>query len=348
MLKYILLCLFSLPAQAQAQAQELLPAGIGLWQVGVRHYTPQTEGYNEDGKKVPIADSMPGTTDTLNQFGLGITASADIDAYIFGMSYGLTPYITVFAGIPFIQANINQQLIYNKNNPETIDKAMANLGYGPLGHLARSGFGDLVVGMRTEYYLLGANVVLEANASIPTGYVKNPDILQDASFGSGYFTFGLGFTPKYTLGDWHIAMPLGYKASPVGYQTLRLPDSASSFSDRSHQKILQIYPGQEYDAALNTGYKIGIVEIEEQIGMTHHFHDVYNGPYIGDFEFLEQGTDKLHEYNLISASVNTAHLFQQGIFPVPFIVELDYFQTLGGYNVVDETYLQVTFTSFFN
>jgi hypothetical protein len=329
-------------------AQSILPEGVGLIQVGERHFANQTNGYDDGGTYGTLANTLPGNlAGTLDQFDLGITINAQIDATILGVAYGLSPSWTVFAGAPYVQAHINASLIYNNADHATIDNAITNLGYAPLGPLFRTGFGDTIIGARTVLHPGAFSIEIDPTLSIPTGYTKDPSILQDVSFGTGYFTFGLAATPKYTGSNLHAEMPLSYKASPEGYETVRLPDDQWALSDRSHQKIVAVFPGQEVQGGLGLGWKLFMFDLDTQIGERRHFHDRYTGPDAGNYRFLSNGSDKLQVFSLTSLVFSTAELYQAKKFAIPFLLGLDYFKTLAGRNVVDESYFQLTFSTFF-
>lgn len=147
-----------------------------------------------------------------------IDASADVQVDGYGIGYGVTNKLTMYGSIPIYQAkvNIDYERIKGNNFREVSEKYEANggainqtvgdaldqlpdvnssalqnavvdtLGYDEIGDWEGSGLGDIEIG---AIYNLTNNgyrgTAVSFGVVAPTGYVDDPDIIQDIGFGDG-------------------------------------------------------------------------------------------------------------------------------------------------------------------
>lgn len=206
-------------------------------------------------------------------------AKVSVDAYAFG--FGITNNITAYIGVPIYRAdvNVNYKKIKSNNNKEvaallqneygdnwaqtlgnivenfydidapTIQSAIVNgLGYEQLGKWSGSGLGDIEAGAmfnvsrKKDYGFL-----LTLGTIIPTGYVDDPDIIQDIGFGDGqwdlFVEFGGGrvFSKYITLNSYarytHQLASKKDLRTPYS-ESVTLSDHKNSYNEKLGDKII--------------------------------------------------------------------------------------------------------------
>lgn len=149
-------------------AQETLPRGIGLYQLGQRTYGLQVDSWNADGEKVSLgsrfdrsfdgqsmlsgkagadlkrlADELlkyegnnPQAAGLLNRLHLGRMSGdvkANVNARFVGFGFGINDSLTFFFGVPWISASVQSALYFSgENNAQAIKKELGDLAYDEL------------------------------------------------------------------------------------------------------------------------------------------------------------------------------------------------------------------------
>src|SRR5690606_33098541 len=104
---------------------------------------------------------------------------AEVQAHIFGLAFGFTDWLTVFGGIPYIEASVDTQLYFDGgNNADQIKSLLGDIaydqlkagldqaralnatqvigqieaaGYEPFDHWEHQGVGDARLGAKTGF-----------------------------------------------------------------------------------------------------------------------------------------------------------------------------------------------------
>ncbi|MCX6124694.1 MAG: hypothetical protein NTV34_08090 [Proteobacteria bacterium] len=143
---------------------QLLPKGVGAYQLGYRKFDTNAQYFDQDGGAHGIGDKLKvefsgtdmssgkagkdlkklyremkkfdsqgatkGVADEMNFGQLEGEATADVQAKFIGMAYGLTNRITGFAGIPFVSARVDAKINYSgTNNALAIKSRLGNMIY---------------------------------------------------------------------------------------------------------------------------------------------------------------------------------------------------------------------------
>ena len=400
---------------ASAEPAFLLPEGIGLIQVGVRHFDAQSQGFNGEGRQVPLADksslSLSGANleqgkggadlrrlveelhkiDGSDQPGslaksldLGTVrahARAQVDAKFFGLAYGATRWLTLFAGVPWIDARVDTELtIDGPNNasaikdragalafeqvrsgldrasqisPADIKANFASYGYRPIDSWSTSGPGDVTLGAKTAigrrigshaHWSLGLTTSLD----VPTAYAKDPNNLTDVNLGKGYYSLTSTIEPR--LGwRWLFAstgLTFGQNFDRQVQRRVPVADEALVAPERT--SAVTLHPGQDTGAAVAAGFYTGAVTTLVRQGMIRHAVDRYSGPLEGNYDSLAEGSDSTVVYREIEASISTARAYQKSRFPVPVVVGVRGHDTTSGINAPVQRYYELTISTFFS
>ena len=417
-LTLIAVTLITIGFTEKAVAQlDLLPKGVGLLQYGYRTYSPVSQQYDANGISTPIGARFDQNFDSetmasgaagadlqrlvteLNSFsaaqgsedGLGSSlqlgtlqgdVQADIQAQVFGIGFGLTRWLTFFAGVPLISAEVNTELTFvGNNNANAIRSQLGDLafdelsaglqqaaainarqvqgsiqqkGYGPIERWSHSGIGDVRVGLKTgkkwrmarrAQFGLGLTSQLE----IPTGYTDDPDLLTDVSLGKGYYSASFTLEPRLRFFRYiMIGADLGYAKNFATTIEKRLPEGNESLVDQSRKTTVNWQPGDDTTVAGSAGLVFSFASLTYKNGMTQHGQDSYTGSLVGNYEALAKGTESLEQYHEGIVSLSSADAYRRGKVPIPFILSFIAHSPYAGKNTTIQPYYEISLTSFFS
>ena len=202
----------------------VLPQGMSALFGENRFFFPVTEVFNQNGDKENIAKpfNVPlgpvfGAPPALN-FGTSVvTIQLTRVEMEYTPAYGLTDRFTIGAIIPYVPKNDTNFTFANNTTGanfgfvpgtltpcplavpgcqpaslQTVNAALATAGFKPLGNQSQSGFGNVKVGGRYQYYTgdyyRGA---FTGGVILPTGTERDPDNLLSQSIGND--AWGLWF-----------------------------------------------------------------------------------------------------------------------------------------------------------
>ncbi len=323
--------------------------------------------------------------DAYNQISLGthqIEANADVKVNAYALGYGITNKITAYVGIPVFDAKVN--LDYTRVNNGTLDQVAATLqnkygddwaqtlgnivenlydidagviqsglvngmGYEELGSWNGQGLGDTEIGIMYNFLNRPTyGFMLTVGTIAPTGYVDDPDIIQDIGFGDGqwdaFMEFGGGKKlNSYTILDsW-----LRYTYQFSSEKTLRIPySSQTNISDRKgnfNEKL-----GNKLT------YSLGATQIFSDwfsVQSSYLYNQTEKARYESEYKdankYLAQNTES-HSHNIkLMAQLSSVKLFQQEEFMIPAKFSFSYQQMISGKNTPKADILELEFRMFF-
>ncbi len=392
----------------RAEAQHVLPRGIALFQLGYLGYAEQSEAFDAKGLLTPLGSRFdksfrgaelarghggadlkrlaselsrfetehPGAAGLVDGLDLGTLRGevrADVQATSLGFAFGITPRLTLFAGIPWIRAKVESKLaLTGTNNAGAIkdrlgdlaydelksglDRAAAldakavraslekDLGYASLDRWENEGVGDLRLGARTSVEgrlarKLRWSMPITATLTTPTGAVDDPDELTDFGFGKGYYGAGLAIEPQLALSRFFLLGELGYVKNLGARKRERLPLAGEELAAKERTYDLALDPGDDVRFGGGAGFRLGIVTTTLKGGVERHFTDRYSGQVSGNYSALSDGTDALAIYVEGSLSVMM-------LAPVPFWSTVTVRDTPRGVNVLASRSYELTLASF--
>ena len=414
LLLWTLSSVFVTPRMAAA---DLLPAGIGSVDIGVRQFANQTNVYDGGGDRValghrysrslsgdalrdgagganlrelasgldrlaPPGARSPSLTDQLDLGTVAPVGTAEVKSQYLGIGYGLTSKWTVFGYVPYVEAKTSASLqVSGSNNAlavkdrlggyafgslsQGLDQAarltatdlasqLSANGYQALGEWQKSGVGDSVIGARTATSAaLGRTAIgslaVTPNISLPTGAIAPTNNLQAISFGSGLYGIGAEVEPSvsYQRGMLKAALPVAYTHFLPGSVEKRLPEGGETFVAPERTTQVTYARGDDVDVAAAVGSRRGVLSGELRRGVKRHLGDRYRGSLSGNYAVLSEETDALQHYAAAAIRVDTSEPFLRKAFVAPIVLEIGAFQTISGYNVTDERYIEAAVGTYF-
>jgi len=389
-----------------------------ICQFGYRSFATQTDKFDENGNKVSLGepfnqefsganlqrgaggpelkrladelarfDSNSNTDQSLlNQLNLGKMegqVKANIDAKILALAFGATNRLTLFTGIPFVNASVDTDISFTPGsngapfikqrlgelafdelksgldqaaaiNAETIKQSIEAKGYAPIDHWEYSGLGDIqaggVWGVKSRLARnLGSIFSYRMTANIPTGYEEKPDILTDVDIGSGSFGLNNEVMEKMILFRtlW-IGAAGRYGYNFASTKTKRLPEAEEGVVAQDRTTNVSFSPGADMGADGMLGLTVGVIKARYTLGVTTHEKDHYSGAMVGNYDKLSEGSDSYQSFHDASLILQTADLYRKKSFPIPFILELNAHIPIEARNSMDERYYMVSISSFFS
>ena len=266
--------------------------------------------------------------DAYNALSLGtykIRGKANVNVNVYGMAYGVTDKLTAYFGVPFYKANVSINYERKKGNnfkevAEILQKytdddwaqALGNLteelpdldgstlqslimnsfGYAAVGDWQAEGPGDTEFGMIYNFYdseHFGLATMFGAKA--PTGYVDDPDILQDIGFGDGQWDAFLELGSGIILNKWLTLNTWArYSYQFASEKELRVPYSEElSISDE--KAIFTEKLGDTTEFYFDTTVTLNDwLSLTPAYFYTHNEKSSYSSEYLQANKFLEENT----------------------------------------------------------
>lgn len=311
-----------------------------------------------------------------------LDGKAEINVDVYAMAYGITDRISVYMGVPIYDAtvSVNYKRSSNSSNAEVaeilqnqygddwaqtlgnvvenfysideniLQSALVNtLGYDELGNWQGQGLGDIEFGvmynfLRAEKYGLMATF----GGVSPTGYVDDPDLLQDISFGDGqwdaFFEFGGGYRlhDKIILNSW-----ARYTHQFASEKYLRAPYS-NEVSITDQQGDFEEKLGDKINAGIYTE-----LWINDWFKLEPHYLYSYTGEAKYDSDnavanrILSENTESSSKSFKLLAEVNTVNLYLKQKFFLPGKIQASYQTMLEGQNTPKVDLIELHFQMFF-
>lgn len=393
-----------------------LPKGIGIWNYGYRSYDSMTLSYDRNGQIESIGDgfkqnfngpsllngSSSGDLGTLaqevNRFeyagdksgvlaGLdlgtfGVDVEATVNTHIFGLGYGVTDWLTVYAGVPLINVNVSTNMYMTGKNTasdlkrrlgdlsyeelkdgldtaSTLDVAMIQgaleeMGYTGLEHWEHTGLGDINLGFATSYSFrptsdLGFTPYSKFNMTIPIAHEDDPDILTDTSTGYGYFSASLLVGQVFSVGRYYYGGIEGsYQYNFNHLKAVRRPESeGSTLAPYENGEIIEVDPGDESEVSIYAGAEYWIFSGEYKLSDRNAKSDALVGIDDSIYDSLINNSEKNAFSQKMTASITTVDLYKKKTFPIPFIFSVAKKTNLSGKNAIIDDYFEVELSSFF-
>lgn len=328
--------------------------------------------------------SNPQAEGLLNRINLGSMTGdvkANVNARFLGLGFGLNDSLMVFMAVPFVTASVESEISFDGNNnaqaikselgdlafeelKQGLDRAsqlneqqlrqsILDAGYAPFETWEHKGYGDIRLGLKTGFasrmakglkLLTSISPVLE----IPTGYVENPDLLTDISFGKGYYSLGIAVDERLVMArTFWIGVDGSFAENFNAKMKKRVPVENETLPTADRKTTVSIAPGDDVDTAGSVGATFGWVSASYRAGVKRHFKDGYSGALSGNYEALSENSDKYQLYQQAKLTFSTAGAYKRKSFPVPLILSLSANQPLEAKNSSDEKYYELSIASFF-
>ncbi|MBL7664780.1 MAG: hypothetical protein JNM93_06570 [Bacteriovoracaceae bacterium] len=316
---------------------------------------------------------------TLGHFKIDATASLQVNSYGFG--YGINKKTSFYVQLSHYNAvsNLTYQQIQNGQIVEAADilgasdsdlsNAIANassgatgingqilqsyfvnyLEYQPFGDWYGAGYGDMEMGilynLRNERnWGIGSAFGIVA----PTGYVDDPDILQDIGFGDGQWDIfaelngGFYRTREYLFDGY-----FRYTVQLPGKRDFRIPqDRNLLFSEKKGEFTYDL--GDIVNFSTNIHWlKNNWLTIYTGQDFMFQFKNKYRSPYGEANDILAENTQRWSESIKLGFVFSSVKKFQAKQFMLPGSVELRFQQSMMGQNTPQATRIELEARMFF-
>jgi hypothetical protein len=318
----------------------------------------------------PVMEAMKALSpEAYDQFSLGtykIEADARVNVNALGVGYGITNKLTGYVGIPYYNAHVDVRYKRVKgNNYSQVADTLANtgnttaqsfgdavenmvdvnenviqsaaintLGYEEVGQWDGEGLGDTELGFLynlTDDGRKGTAVTFGLVA--PTGYVEDPDIIQDVGFGDGqwdgFLEYGGGINVTNSLA---FNSFFRYTYQFASEKTLRVPyDQDVQLSDKKGDFYEK--RGNKFDYVFESTYSFNDwVSITPGYEFNYQEKSEYISPYVDANEFLAANTEKLSHSLRLAGTVSSIQPFLKKNFILPATINLKYQHMMFGKN----------------
>lgn len=308
------------------------------------------------------------------------SASAKISATILKLAYGINRRITIFAGIPFINAEVKSDLKSKGGNNasqikedlgdiafdelkdgldqastigiQDVKTALRDMGYADLGTWKKSGPGDIRIGAQYGRLLNLRNqsnldLAFTTTLIVPNGYKDKAEIMQDVGFSNEYYSFQVGVLQSLKIDSALFKSDLAYSYNNGTDTQRRLPEKSESIMDALRQTTVRLNPGQDFEGSAGLGYAFQSISADFNLGFTRHYSDRYSGSLEGNYGALGEGSDKNEIYQEFGLSYDTVADYLLGRSFYPMVLGLKRHKAMRSSNSYLNDYWQLSFTGFF-
>lgn len=323
--------------------------------------------------------------DAYNQISLGrhrLEAEANVEVNAYAFAYGVTNRLTAYIGLPIYDArvNLNYKTVQNSSKEKVaealqkeygddwaqtlgnivdqvydidagiIQSAFVNtLGYDELGSWSGTGLGDMEFGLFYNFlreYKYG--MFTRFGGVAPTGYVDDPDIIQDIGFGDGQWDAFVEYGGAYIINkNFILNAETRYTYQFASEKRLRVPisediplsDETATFTEKLGNR-LETRVGIEF--LPNDWLRVAPTLINvytEQAEYTSSDDDANR--------LLALNTESSSRSFRIDTRLTSTNLFQQGRFPLPVQLTFSVQNMLEGRNVPRTDLVEFEFRMFF-
>lgn len=341
------------------------------------------EGIDDERVKA-ILDILKDNPEAYNQLTAGtykIDANAQMNIIGYGLAYGITDIMTVYTALPMYDARVKMGYKRTRGNtyentanlyqtdPNNINGTVGNLieqlpdvdgstiqsiatntfGYEEVGDWEGQGPGDLEFGLMYNFHTAyDYGLLLTFGGVAPTGYVDDPDILQDVGFGDGQWDAFVEFGGSYVFNSTFILNSwLRYTYQFGSEKTLRVPfdrevnisDEKGTFYEKLGNRILydidlEIIPADWYNFSVGYLYEeTGKSQYESEFGEAN--------------DYLAYNTDSNSHNIRLKAELNSVNKFTKNEFAIPAQIKFFYQHMVTGTNVPKVDRFEVEFRLFF-
>jgi len=364
----------------------VLPQGMYALFGENRFYIPVTEQFNQDGNKqniatpfnVPLRALFAPTAPPAVNFGTSVvTIQLTRVEMEYLPAYGLTDKLTIGAIIPYVPKNDTNFTFANNTaganfgfisgtltacplaggppcqpaNLQTVNAALATAGFKPLGNQTQSGFGNIKVGARYQYYTADYyRGAFTGGVILPTGQERDPDQLLSQSIGND--AWGLWFQLQNDLmfqrpglgkqlgfpdaGDFFLNYTLKYDLTLPDHQTMRVCSATNPICPTKANLYRDLGDTLTVEAGPAVGLTKGVI-LSGLYKYIYKIKDDYSGPGGVPVENLElYSAQQSHEFR-VDLNLTSIPWVLERKFSFPFVLGVSFRQRFAGDNFVNDS-----------
>jgi len=345
--------------------------------------TNNLEGIDDERVKavLNILKQYPEAYENLSAGTYKISANAQMNILGYGLAYGITDIVTMYTALPMYDARVKMNYKRTKQNtyyetaemlegePDDQAGTIANIleelpdvngatiqsiatntfNYNEVGDWEGQGPGDLEFGIMYNFHTAyDYGLLLTFGGVAPTGYVDDPDTLQDVGFGDGqwdaFVEFGGSyiFNSEFTVNSW-----ARYTHQTASEKTLRIPlDKGINISDENGQFNEKLGDKFMFDIDLDyipaDWYNFNVAYVYEHIG-----ESAYESEYKDANRYLAFNSDSTSHNIRLKAELNSVNKFTKNEFAIPAQVKFFYQHMVSGINTPKVHRYEIEFRMFF-
>lgn len=331
-----------------------------------------------------LKNISPEAYDKFTTGAYSIDANAEVKVQGLGVAYGVTNRFTAYVAIPYYRADVNMKIKRTeKNNYEQVanllnesgdpsDTAyflnqlteqlpdadgallqtvlMRNYGYEPIGDWTAQGLGDIeLVGLYRLTDWQQSGLATSFGVVLPTGRIKNPDMLQDIPFGDGQTDLFLEFGGGVSLLDTRLEIDssLRYTHQFGSNKSLRIPQSSEMrFSDKKGNFEEKLGDKINYNISGLYKHKIWLNSI-----LGYEFKSRADSSFESEYteanQILAEDSHELSHTMKAGIKLTTIDLYKAGKFAAPISLEFIGRRVFSGENTPQMTRFDLEFRLYF-
>lgn len=311
-----------------------------------------------------------------------LEGTAEVNVNVFAVGFGITNRVTAYIGMPIYDASVNlkysrSKVSTNKEVAEILQKEYGDnwaqtlgnivdglfsvdeniiqsgivntLGYEELGNWSGAGLGDIEFGvmynfLRTDEFGIMATI----GGVAPTGYVDDPDVLQDIGFGDGQWDAFLELGGGYQLSkSIYLNTWSRYTYQLESTKELRTPYNEDIYLSNKKDDYLEklgnkLSVGINSEIFLTDWFKLQPAYIVNRTGKAKYesSNSVANKILAKDSESSSQNIRLLAQFSSVK-------LFSQDQFLLPAQINFSYQTMIEGKNTPKVDLLEIDFRLYF-
>jgi hypothetical protein len=311
-----------------------------------------------------------------------LEGSAEVNVNVFAVGFGITSRVTAYIGMPIYDASVNlkysrSKVSTNKEVAEILQKEYGDnwaqtlgnivdglfsvdeniiqsgivntLGYEELGNWNGAGLGDIEFGvmynfLRTDDFGIMATI----GGVAPTGYVDDPDVLQDIGFGDGQWDAFLELGGGYQLSkNIYLNTWSRYTYQLESTKELRTPYNEDIFLSNKKDDYLEklgnkFSVGINSEILLNDWFKLQPAYIVNRTGKAK-----YESSNSTANKILAKNSESSSQNIRLLAQISSVKLFSQDKFLLPAQINFSYQTMIEGKNTPKVDLLEIDFRLYF-
>jgi hypothetical protein len=311
-----------------------------------------------------------------------LEGSAEVNVNVYALGFGITNRVTAYVGLPIYDARVNlkysrSKVSTNKEVAEILQKEYGDnwaqtlgnivdglfsvdeniiqsgivntLGYEELGDWSGSGLGDIEFGLmynflRTDDF----GLMLTIGGVAPTGYVDDPDVLQDIGFGDGqwdtFLEFGGGYylSKNIVLNTWS-----RFTYQMESTKELRTPYNKDVFLSNNKDDYLEKL-GNKLEIGISSEIFIGDwFKLQPSYTVNKTGKAKYDSNNSSANRILAMNSESSSQNIKILAQFSSVNLFNKDKFLVPAQINFSYQTMLEGQNTPKVDLVELDFRLYF-
>jgi hypothetical protein len=311
-----------------------------------------------------------------------LEGSAEVNVNVFAVGFGITSRITAYIGMPIYDASVNlkysrSKVSTNKEVSEILQKEYGDnwaqtlgnivdglfsideniiqsgivntLGYEELGNWSGAGLGDIEFGVMYNFLRNDDFGIMATIGGVaPTGYVDDPDVLQDIGFGDGQWDAFLELGGGYQLSkNIYLNTWSRYTYQLESTKELRTPYNEDIFLSDIKDDYLEklgnkLSVGINSEIFLNDWFKLQPAYIVNRTGKAK-----YESSNSAANKILAKNSESSSQNIRLLAQISSVELFTQDKFLLPAQINFSYQTMIEGKNTPKVDLLEIDFRLYF-